>query len=110
MVHDSVTYVGMRGPQPSWGHGGALVVGVRRNGEEGSALTLDDDRFLRPDEWGDYPGFEWGYEGSGPHRLAQAILNDFLGFKPDLHVGEEFMRDVVARLPSEFEISAADLS
>jgi hypothetical protein len=50
-------------------------------------------------------GFEWGYEGAGPRRLAQAILNDFLGFDVDLIVTSAFMRDVVARLGAEFELT-----
>jgi hypothetical protein len=32
--------------------------------------------------------------------LAQAILNDYLGFKTDLEVSKAFMRDVISLLPS----------
>jgi len=93
----SVTYVGLRGPQPAYRHGGPSVVGVIRNGER-STLELNDDRLIDA-------GFEWGYEGAGPRRLAQAIINDFLGFDVELAVASAFLRDVVARLPSEFELT-----
>jgi hypothetical protein len=87
------TYVGLRGAQPGYGHGGPVVVGVCRDGERRS-LTHDDPRLIEAE-------FEWGYEGAGRRRLAQAILNDFLGFNVDLIVGAAFLRSVVARLPSE---------
>jgi hypothetical protein len=54
--------------------------------------------------------FEWGYEGAGPRRLAQAILNDFLGFNVDLIVASAFLRDLVARLPSEFELAGGEIA
>jgi hypothetical protein len=91
-----VTYAGLRGPQPSHGHGGPSVVGVIRDGRR-SNLELRDERLIDA-------GFEWGYEGAGPRRLAQAILNDFLGFDVDVVVASAFLRDVVARLPGEFEL------
>jgi hypothetical protein len=93
----STTYVGLRGPQPDYGHGGPSLVGVIRNGDRRN-LELNDDRMIDG-------GFEWGYEGAGPRRLAQAILNDFLGFEVDLIVASAFLRDVVARLPAEFELT-----
>jgi hypothetical protein len=40
---------------------------------------------------------------SAPARAA--ILNDFLGFDVDLIVASAFMRDVVARLGAEFELT-----
>jgi hypothetical protein len=70
------TYVGLRGAQPGYGHGGPVVVGVCRDGERRS-LTHDDPRLIEAE-------FEWGYEGACPRRLAQVILNDFLGFNVDL--------------------------
>jgi Family of unknown function (DUF6166) len=91
-----VCYIGLRGPQPVHGHGGPSVVGVHRDGER-SNLVLRDARHIDAE-------FEWGYEGAGPRRLAQAILNDFLGFEVDLIVSSAFMRDVVAELPGEFEL------
>jgi Family of unknown function (DUF6166) len=94
---NAITYVGLRGPQPGYGHGGPNVVGVIRDGRR-TTLTLDDERFLSGD-------FEWGYRGVGPSLLAQAILNDFLGISVDLGVARNFMEDVVAHLPSEFELS-----
>jgi hypothetical protein len=95
-------YVGLRGPQPDYGHGGPSVVGVIRNGQR-SNLELRDDRVIDV-------GFERGYEGAGPRRVAQAILNDFLGFDVELVVASAFLRDVVARLPAEFELSGEQIA
>ncbi|HWF52560.1 MAG TPA: DUF6166 domain-containing protein [Solirubrobacteraceae bacterium] len=97
-----VTYTGLRTRQPEWGHGGPLVVGVTRNGERGN-LELDDDRVVDGE-------FEWGYEGAGPRRLAVAILNDFLRQNVELAVSNAFVRDVVAHLPSEFELTGAEIA
>jgi hypothetical protein len=97
-----VTYTGLRAPQPEYGHGGPLVVGVSRNGER-SNLELDDDRLIDAE-------FEWGYEGAGPRRLAVAILNDFLGRNVELTVSNDFLRDVVAHLPNEFELTGAEIA
>ena len=72
----SVVYVGIRGPQPGYGHGGPRVVGVIRNGEK-RTLTLADERYLHQES------FEWGYDGAGPALLATAILNDYLGIEVD---------------------------
>lgn len=99
----SVAYVGIRGPQPDYGHGGPRVVGVIRDGER-RTLTLADERYLHQQN------FEWGYDGAGPALLAQAILNDYLGFEVDTLVARVFMRDVVAHLPSEFELDGHDVA
>lgn len=42
----------------------------------------------------DTEGLEWGYAGTGPHNLARAILDDFLGRIPDW-VGQ-FEDEIVA--------------
>jgi len=97
-----VTYTGLRAQQPDYGHGGPLVVGVCRDGERRN-LELDDDRVIDGE-------FEWGYEGSGPRRLALAILNDFLRRNIELTVSNAFLRDVVAHLPSEFELTGAEIA
>jgi hypothetical protein len=97
-----VTYSGLRARQPDYGHGGPIVVGVCRDGERHN-LELDDDRLIEAE-------FEWGYEGSGPRRLAVAILNDFLRSKVDLALSNAFLRDVVAHLPSEFELTGAEIA
>jgi hypothetical protein len=102
-VSSSVTYVGIRGHQPAYGHGGPRVVGVIRDGEK-RTLTLADERYLRQES------FEWGYDGSGPALLATAILNDYLGIEVDPLVARVFMQDVVARLPSEFELEGRDVA
>ena len=99
----TVVYVGIRGPQPDYGHGGPRVVGVIRNGEK-RTLTLADKRYLRQES------FEWGYDGAGPALLAHAILNDYLGVEVDPLVARVFARDVVARLPSEFELDGRDVA
>src|ERR1700751_5646649 len=98
-----VAYVGIRGPQPGYGHGGPRVVGVVRDGER-RTLTLADERYLHQEN------FEWGYDGGGPALLAQAILNDYLGIEVDLLVARAFMRDVVAQLPSEFELDGSEVA
>jgi hypothetical protein len=77
-------------------------VGVTRDGERRN-LVLDDDQMIDAE-------FEWGYEGSGPRRLAQAILNDFLRRKVDLALSNAFLRDVVAHLPGEFELTGAEIA
>jgi hypothetical protein len=98
-----VAYIGLRGPQPGYGHGGSCVVGVIRSGEK-RTLALDDERYLHQQN------FEWGYDGGGPALLAQAILNDYLGIEVDLLVARMFMREVIARLPSEFELDGRDVA
>jgi hypothetical protein len=102
-VRGRVAYVGIRGPQPHYGHGGPRVVGVVRGGER-RTLKLADERYLRQES------FEWGYDGAGPALLAQAILNDYLGIEVDPLVARNFMRDVVAHLPSEFELDGDDVA
>ena len=97
-----VTYMGLRARQPGHGHGGPLVVGVVREDERHN-LELDDDRFIEGE-------FEWGYEGAGPRRLAQAILNDFFGHWMDLLMSNAFLREVIAHLPSEFELTGAEIA
>lgn len=98
----NVAYVGIRGPQPGYGHGGPRVVGVIRDGEK-RTLALADERYLHQES------FEWGYEGAGPALLAQAILNDYLGIEVDVLVARVFMQEVVSRLPSEFELEGRDV-
>jgi Family of unknown function (DUF6166) len=98
-----VAYVGIRGPQPGYGHGGPRIVGVIRNGQK-RTLALADERYLHQQS------FEWGYDGAGPALLAQAILNDFLGIEVDTLVARVFMHEVVAQLPSEFELEGYDVA
>jgi Family of unknown function (DUF6166) len=102
-VSAPVAYVGIRGPQPDYGHGGPRVVGVIRNGEK-RTLTLADERYLHQES------FEWGYDGAGPALLAQAILNDYLGVEVDPLVARTFMREIVALLPTEFELDGREIA
>ncbi len=102
MARDDAVYVGLRGRQLPFGHGGATVVGVRGHNGQRTLHKHPDARTL-PDE------FEWGYVGAGPGVLAEAILADRLGSNPDVGVSRAFMRDVVARLESEFELPGSDV-
>ena len=78
-------------------------MGVIRNGEK-RTLALADERYLHQES------FEWGYDGAGPALLAQAILNDYLGVEVDVLVARVFMREIVAHLPSEFELDGQDVA
>ncbi len=102
MVPGDALYIGLRGPQPSFGHGGPTVVGVRE-GDSSRTLVKHPDAHALPDE------FEWGYEGVGPKVLAEAILADRLGFNPDPPVTERFAREVVTQLDSEFELAGVEV-
>ena len=102
MELDDAVYLGLRGPQLPSGHGGPTVVGVR-DGRGQRTLSKHADHRMLAD------AFESGYRGAGPDALAEAILADSLGFNPDPPVSESFEREVVARLESEFELSAADV-
>lgn len=92
-------YVGLRGEQPGHGHGGPTVVGVV-DGLVKWPLAAHCDAVCARD-------FEWGYEGAGPHLLAAAIVTDRLGREPSHELSRAFMKDVVARLESEFELRAS---
>ena len=73
MARYDAVYVGLRGRQLAFGHGGPTVVGVREDRGQRTLRKHPDARTL-PDE------FEWGYVGAGPGVLAEAILADRLGF------------------------------
>ena len=49
--------------------------------EEGCVVTVNDALLDPRMDLRRYSsdGFEWGYEGSGPHQLALAILADHFG-------------------------------
>lgn len=98
MAGDDAVYIGLRGPQLPSGHGGPTVVGVREGASHRTLAQPPDARTL-PYQ------FEWGYEGTGPGALAEAILADRLGFNPDPLVSVAFAREVVAQLDSEFELT-----
>ncbi|MET0416631.1 MAG: DUF6166 domain-containing protein [Actinoplanes sp.] len=44
----------------------------------------------------------WGYDGSGPHRAAEAILTDAFGWKPAMPLANAFVMDWLAMAPREF--------
>lgn len=55
-------------------------------------------------------GFEWTYEGAGPAQLSLALLADHLGDDAkalDLHA--PFMREVVANLENDWELTSKDI-
>jgi hypothetical protein len=55
-------------------------------------------------------GFEWTYEGDSPRQLALAILVDHLGDNDRaLRLTEPFMRQVVANLDNDWQLSGADI-
>lgn len=55
-------------------------------------------------------GFEWTYEGAGPAQLALALLADHLGDDTRaLAAHQAFMRRVVAFLPNDWTLSAAEI-
>ena len=55
-------------------------------------------------------GFEWTYEGKAPAQLALAILADHLGDdQRALSQYEPFMRDVVANLENDWEMTSEDI-
>lgn len=102
MPAEDAIYVGLRGPQLPFGHGGATIVGVREGASHRTLVKHPDAQTL-PEE------FEWGYEGAGPGVLAEAILADRLGFNPDPAVSTAFAREVVAGLDSEFELRGREV-
>src|SRR5258708_33295304 len=55
-------------------------------------------------------GFEWSYEGPEPRQLALALLVDHLGDRDKAKGSvEAFMRDVVANLRNEGDMTSADI-
>jgi hypothetical protein len=44
----------------------------------------------------------WGYDGSGPHRAAEAILIDALGWEPPRQVVHAFVMDWLCMASDEF--------
>jgi hypothetical protein len=55
-------------------------------------------------------GFEWSFEGPEPAQLALAILADHFGKpEPALARYEDFMRQVVAELGNEWELTSDDI-
>jgi Family of unknown function (DUF6166) len=97
VVRPGAIYIGLRGPQLPFGHGGPTVVGVR-DGTGARTLRKHREARVLVDE------FEWGYQGAGPGALAEAILADRLGFNPQPELSTAFAREVIARLESEFEL------
>ncbi len=55
-------------------------------------------------------GFEWTYEGAEPSQLALALLADHLGDdQKALQLCDRFMREVVANLDNDWEITSKDI-
>jgi len=55
-------------------------------------------------------GFEWTYDGPEPAQLALALLADHLGDgQRALALHEGFMREVVANLENDWELTSDDI-
>ncbi len=55
-------------------------------------------------------GFEWTYEGKAPAQLALALLADHLGDdNRALELYEAFMREVVAGLENDWQLTGAEI-
>lgn len=56
-------------------------------------------------------GFEWTYEGDGPRQLALALLADHLHDDARARaLAEAFMREIVADLDNEWELTGPDVA
>jgi len=56
-------------------------------------------------------GFEWTFEGDAPGQLALALLADHLGDdQKALALYEAYMREVIANLDNDWEITSADIA
>lgn len=71
-----------------------LIVFVHNSEGEGHPLA----GVSPPGTWDRGPGFEWGYDGGGPKKLALAILNDYLGREPHDWIIDRFVRQIIAKL------------
>ncbi len=75
---------------------------------EASAFNWTDRRNSKPVRELSAPdpvvGFNWGYDGSGPHQAAEAILLDALGWNPGRQLINAFVMDWVSMLPDEFHL------
>ena len=55
-------------------------------------------------------GFEWTYEGAGPRQLSLALLADHLDDdRKAVELCRDFMRDVVANLENDWELTGGDI-
>ena len=55
-------------------------------------------------------GFEWGYDGSGPAQASLAILAHAIGPARALNIYQAFKHQVVANLPSEWQMNSDDIT
>lgn len=68
---------------------------------------MADGEPLRPRE---REAFEWGYEGASPLALSLALLRHHLGDQEKAErLAAPFMREVVANLGNEWQVSAQDI-
>ena len=81
-------------------------------GIDGLVVTVDD-RPLDPQydlKRISHCGFEWTFEGAAPAQLALAILVDHFGDgQKALALHEAYMREVIANLDNDWEITSADI-
>lgn len=79
---------------------------------DGLVVTVDGQPLAARDEVKSFTryGFEWAYEGDSPRQLALAILVDYLGDGDKaLRLTEPFMRQVVANLDNDWQLTDADI-
>jgi hypothetical protein len=85
-------------------HGDRTIDGIQVT-VDGAPLPTNAAALQRSDR-----GFEWSYEGPEPARLAFALLYDHLGdISAAAALEERFMRQVVANLDNEWEMTSSDL-
>ncbi len=79
---------------------------------DGLVVTVDGRPLATHDDVKSFTryGFEWAYEGASPQQLAFAILLDHLGdAERAARLSEPFMRQVVANLDNDWELTGADI-
>jgi hypothetical protein len=68
-----------------------------------------DGTKLRPGQMQDR-NFEWGYEGASPMELSRAILTDHFGDAGRAEIlATAFMREIVANLANEWQMTSDDI-
>jgi len=82
-------------------------------GIDGLIVTVDDQALNPRYDLKHFSdgGFEWTFEGDAPTQLALAILADHLNDdQKALALCKAYMREVIANLDNEWEITSADIT